>query len=211
MKTMLRKQARTQRGRATGGRTPRRSRRQTILDEAVSLMRDQGFHGTSIQDVADRLRFTKAAFYYYVKNKEDMLYEISMQTLRLMLDRIGGIANSPERPIEKMRRVIDCYVHLMADETSLFTVYFREKRFLSPRHSRQVIASERQILRMIERIYSEGVASRDFRKLDPAVSVLGILGMCFWMTNWYERQGRLSGAEIAKAFETIVLSGISGR
>jgi hypothetical protein len=35
--------------------------------------------------------------------------------------------------------------------------------------------------------------------------------MCFWMFNWYEQQGRLSGAEIAGIFETIVLSGIAPR
>lgn len=171
-------------------------------------MRANGFHGTSIQDVADKLRFTKAAFYYYVKNKEDMLYEISMQTLRLMLDRVTTIEASRESPEEKMRAVVECYVQLMVEEPGLFIVYFREKRFLTAKHRREVTTAERHILRALERIYRQGMRRKQFRKLDPGVAVLGILGMCFWVCNWYEEKGRLSGGEIARAFQTIALSGV---
>jgi TetR/AcrR family transcriptional regulator, cholesterol catabolism regulator len=185
-----------------------RPRRQAIFDRAVKLMRDRGFHGTSIQDVADKLRFTKAAFYYYVKNKEDMLYEISLQTLRLMLNRVTSIAASRQSPEQKMRAIVDTYVKLMVEEPGLFIVYFREKRFLGAKHRKEVTAAERHILRVLERIYREGVKRKQFRKLDASVAVLGILGMCFWVCNWYEPKGRLSGSEIARAFQTMVLSGV---
>ena len=202
-------------GAHAGNRAPRNRsggpgepRRKAIFDRAVALMRANGFHGTSIQDVADKLRFTKAAFYYYVKNKEDMLYEISMQTLRLMLDRVTTIEASRESPEEKMRAVVECYVQLMVEEPGLFIVYFREKRFLTAKHRREVTTAERHILRALERIYRQGMRRKQFRKLDPGVAVLGILGMCFWVCNWYEEKGRLSGGEIARAFQTIALSGV---
>src|SRR5579864_4125553 len=38
---------------------------------------------TEIFRLANELHFTKAAFYYYVKNKENTRYEISLRTLRL--------------------------------------------------------------------------------------------------------------------------------
>lgn len=206
----IEKQSGQDRTRAPRGRDggPGRPRRQVIFDRAVALMRDRGFHGTSIQDVADELRFTKAAFYYYVKNKEDMLYEISLQTLRLMQARVTSIEVSRQSPEEKMRAIVACYVNLMVEEPGLFVVYFREKRFLAARHRREVTAAERHILRVLERIYREGVRRGQFRKLDPGVAVLGILGMCFWVCNWYEEKGRLSGGEIARDFQTMALSGV---
>ena len=47
---------------------PRGARKLQIIERAVELMQEKGFLGTSIQDVTDQLDFTKAAFYYFVKN-----------------------------------------------------------------------------------------------------------------------------------------------
>src|SRR5262245_469129 len=69
----------------------RPSRRQEIFDHAILLMREKGFVGTSVQDLADRLEFSKANFYYHIKSKEEMLYRISFETLQAKLQRIKTI------------------------------------------------------------------------------------------------------------------------
>ena len=46
-------------------------------------MRDRGFVGTTIEEVAQQLAVTKAALYYYVQNKEELLFQILSQTLNL--------------------------------------------------------------------------------------------------------------------------------
>ena len=61
-------------GRRAVKASQRSPRREQIIDRAVALMQEKGYLGTSIQDVADELDFTKAAFYYFVKNKEELLY-----------------------------------------------------------------------------------------------------------------------------------------
>lgn len=174
-------------------------------------MERNGFHGTSIQDVANELKFTKAAFYFHVQNKEEMLYQISLRTLRLMLERMTEISQSEESPSQKIRNAIDCYVKLMVDQPALFVVYFREKAFLSRSHRAKANRMERNILRVLEGIYEEGVRSGDFRSSDPAVSILGILGMCFWVYNWYRKGGPLSSDDVSQAFQGIALSGIANR
>ena len=184
------------------------SRRQQIFKKALALMHRNGFHGTSVQDVADELKFTKAAFYFHVESKEEMLYEISLQTLNLMVEQMTAISQSKESADNKIRKVIDCYVKLMVHQPALFSVYFREKGFLSRKHRSNANRMERNILRVLEKIYEEGVRQQQFTHNDPAVAVLGILGMCFWVYNWYRKRGRLSANEISKVFQSIVLSGI---
>jgi len=187
------------------------SRRRHIFEKALALMQRNGFHGTSIQDVADELKFTKAAFYFHVESKEQMLYEISLQTLNLMLERMTAISQSTESPEQKIRDIIDCYVKLMVDQPALFIVYFREKGFLSKKHRSRVNQLERNILRILEKIYEEGVRRHQFTDIDPAVAILGILGMCFWVYNWYQKRGRLSASEISKSFQALALSGVLTR
>jgi TetR/AcrR family transcriptional regulator, cholesterol catabolism regulator len=194
-----------------GGKPSGDGRRQQIFAKALGLMEKRGFHGTSIQDVANELKFTKAAFYFHVQSKEELLYEISLRTLRVMLQRVTAIAELKESPSQKMRSVIDCYVRHMVDEPALFIVYFREKAFLSPEHRATANRMERNILRALEEIYREGVRQGQFRNSDPAVSVLGILGMCFWIYNWYRKRGPLSAENISHVFQGLALSGIVTR
>ena len=49
------------------------STRERILDVALDLFEHQGYAGTSLRDIADRLGLTKAAVYYHFPSKEDLL------------------------------------------------------------------------------------------------------------------------------------------
>ncbi|HKV40810.1 MAG TPA: TetR/AcrR family transcriptional regulator [Blastocatellia bacterium] len=184
-------------------------RRQQIFEKALELMQENGFHATSIQDLADELGFTKAAFYFYVQSKEEMLYEISMQNLNFTLEQIMAISQSNESPPQKIRNVIDCYVRMMVDQPAFFIVYFRDRGFLSPKHRSETNRMERKILRVLEGIYEDGIRCGQFRNSDRQISVLGILGMCFWVYNWRRKRSRLSADETSRVFQTLALSGIS--
>ena len=196
-------------GRKKGGAAPdgRLSRRQEIFDHAIILMREKGFVGTSVQDLADRLEFSKANFYYHIKSKEEMLFRISYETLQVKLDRIKAIVENDTPHPERMRALIDCFVHLVVDHTAVISVYFEEKRHLTAPHFAKVTKLERQILDALENFYREGVERGDFRDLDPAVAVLAILGMCFWLTKWYQPKGRLTAKTISDQLNTILREG----
>ena len=47
--------------------------RQRILAVAQELFIDQGYDGTSLREIADRLGFTKAALYYHFRSKDEIL------------------------------------------------------------------------------------------------------------------------------------------
>lgn len=47
--------------------------RERILEVARELFTDNGYEGTSLREIADRLGFTKAALYYHFQSKEQLL------------------------------------------------------------------------------------------------------------------------------------------
>jgi AcrR family transcriptional regulator len=179
------------------------SRRQTIIDQAARLMQEKGFAGTSIQDVADQLDFTKAAFYYYVKNKDELLYQITVESLRLAGESIAKIAQGSEPPDAKLRAVINTYVHLVAEQPEFFTVYFHDKGSLQPEHLESVNEMERLIVDSIRSIYEEGVAAGQLRDLDPRAVVFGLLGMCCWIYKWYRTEGDLTVEQLSAVFQEL--------
>jgi len=53
-------------------------RKQELLDAALNLFYDKGYHKTSINDVISRVGVTKGAFYYYFKSMEDVVESIAL-------------------------------------------------------------------------------------------------------------------------------------
>jgi AcrR family transcriptional regulator len=55
------------------------STRERILDVALDLFTDQGFDGTSMREIAERLNISKPAIYYHFASKEDILMALHMR------------------------------------------------------------------------------------------------------------------------------------
>ena len=55
--------------------------RDQILDAATRLFARRGFNGTSLDEIAEHLDVSKGAFYYHIKNKEDLLYHCYSRSL----------------------------------------------------------------------------------------------------------------------------------
>jgi AcrR family transcriptional regulator len=171
-------------------------------------MQHRGFVGTTVEDVTDHLDLTKAAFYYYVQNKEELLFQISTQTLALADASISAIESSSSAPDRKLGEMIDSFVRLVAERPAFFTVYFQEKGHLGAAHLRTVTRIERKIAAALERVLRDGMAGGAFRKADPAVAAFALLGMCFWLYKWFRPAGRASVDEVSAAFQALALGGL---
>ena len=64
---------------------------QMILQAAARIFNERGFHNTSVADVALALGVSKPFLYYYVKDKDHMLFEcsrVATEQLHAMLDAV---------------------------------------------------------------------------------------------------------------------------
>src|SRR4051794_22690645 len=80
-------------------RSDQEARRIPILRAAARCFNRQGYHGTTIEDIASRLNVTKGALYHYVKNKEEILFachrialDLAMRGLQIAEDKGGSPA-----------------------------------------------------------------------------------------------------------------------
>ena len=199
------------RPRAAGDAPRSGPRRQAILDAGALLMQQRGFAGTTVEDVTGQLDLTKAAFYYYVQNKEELLFQISTQTLDLADARISEIERSAGPAERKLAAMVDSFVRLVAERPSFFTVYFQEKGHLAPDHLKTVTRIERKIADALERVLRDGMAGGTFGKADVAVAAFAILGMCFWVYKWFRPEGRSTVDDVSRTFQALVLGGLVGR
>jgi AcrR family transcriptional regulator len=69
------------------------STRERILDVSLDLFTDQGFDGTSMREIAERLGITKPAIYYHFGSKEEILMALHLRLHEFgqaALDRLAG-------------------------------------------------------------------------------------------------------------------------
>ncbi|MEA3175474.1 MAG: hypothetical protein QOF42_2885 [Gammaproteobacteria bacterium] len=73
-------------------RTSAKSRRQELLDEAARELNSKGISLTSLTDVADRLGFSRASLYYYVEDREDLMFQVYLRSSEIMARHLGEVA-----------------------------------------------------------------------------------------------------------------------
>jgi len=64
--------------------------RERILKESVRLFSENGYHGTSMRDIASSSECSLPMLYYYYKNKEDLFYEVAYNEFVLLIERLNA-------------------------------------------------------------------------------------------------------------------------
>jgi AcrR family transcriptional regulator len=67
-------------------------RREQLLDEAARELNSKGISMTSLTDVADKLGFSRASLYYYVEDREDLMFQVYLRSSEIMARHLGEAA-----------------------------------------------------------------------------------------------------------------------
>ena len=199
-------------GSATLARSPRirakrDRRRKEILHAALRAFREQGYHATTLDDIAERFGIRKTALYHYFPDKEAILYACHQESLA-ELDRIVAGARAYDTAIERLAYVIREHVRVMTDTLEGSPLAF-EVTALSAERQQAVIAGRDRYERALRRIIAQGVADHEFRKLNPKIAVFAILGSINWISRWYRPEGALQADELGREFAEHLVGGLT--
>jgi AcrR family transcriptional regulator len=179
-----------------------------IIQAAAQIFRQKGYHGTSMQDIADAVDLQKASLYHHVTGKQDILVTILDQALDLLIEDMEKVATSKLSPQEKVRSAMRTYVSRLTGDLDLATVLLMEHRSLDD-ELRVIHIDRRDRFEALWRgIVQEGIDSDIFRTVDARLTSFAFLGVLNWLITWYRHDGSLSGEQIADRFADLLLSGL---
>ena len=92
------------------------SQKDRMLKAAAQCFNLKGFSGTSLRDVANLLGLTDAALYYYVRNKEELVYLCYLRAADVGRDALEGAAAAGGTGLEKVVRYLSRHVEMMVGE-----------------------------------------------------------------------------------------------
>jgi len=194
----------------SGLSAPPRERGEQVYAAALRLFREKGYHATSMQDIAAAVGLYKGSLYHYIGGKEDLLvqvFERAMGTLLADVERI--VADTSLRPSAQLRLIVQAHVACVAENLDALTVYLHEFRALAGESLANVRAQRERYAQLVGEIVGRGVRLREFETADIGIATLGLLGMCNWVCQWYQPEGRLGPAQIGGYFADLVLGGLS--
>ena len=97
------------------------SKRQAVILAAGQAFRRRGYHNASMTEIAINLDLTKAALYYYVSNKEEVLYECHLMAYDAM-DEILRTKHEGALALDRLEALYINFVNMLtASGVSLLT------------------------------------------------------------------------------------------
>jgi len=188
----------------------RDSKRVAIIRAAAHAFSEHGFHNTSIDMIARALKITKPTVYYYVANKEQLLFECFLAGLERIRTAMSRAERLPELASKRLQLVISNYAQAIASEYGWCMVR-AEDQDLSPAMSAQIKALKSEIDQGIRRLLREGMRDGSIQRCDPKMTAFAIAGALNWIAHWYRQDQSLSPQQIAAAFSSIFYAGLLPR
>lgn len=191
----------------------REAKRQTILDVAVRLFAERGFHSTRMADIADELGLRKAALYYYFDSKEAILVELIRSRVGMALGALTGIVAAEAAATDKIDRAVRSHLRIFHEHGDIYTIFNSEKLDAVSRQAASIVDElGRKYETLWVAVLTEGVDEGTLRPdLDIRIAMKAILGMLNTTLGWFRPGGRLSIDELSDRYVDLTLRAIAGR
>jgi TetR/AcrR family transcriptional regulator, cholesterol catabolism regulator len=160
-----------------------------ILENAAKMFSKKGFEKAALEDIAHELKMTKGSLYYYIKSKEDMLFQCIMKALKMTHDMMDEVEKLDLPPELKLRQVILGHTKVLT--TDFVVGVLRQQELLLPKNMRETVIRERD--RFEQRflaILKEGIKKGVFHQEDWKMRAYAIQGALNWIPRWRD-YGRL--------------------
>ncbi len=171
--------------------------RQEILRTAARLFQQQGYDGTSMNDIAAALKFSKGGLYHHFQSKDEILFDLMTQAMDITEQRVVKVVREIADPETKLRELIRLHMAVVLSQSDReITVMLHENHPLPPALRKIINARKKQYIHFVENLIAEvQLGMQTTGKVSPRAGAFALLGMINWIYQWYKPGGRYSGTK----------------
>jgi len=180
-----------------------------LLGIACRLFSERGFSGTSLRDIAEEAKVTKAALYYHFPNKESLFAKIVLESLEALVNQVKDACAEVDSPEAKVRTFMITTAENYQYNREAWIASSNAFRTHGDSPSKaKAVALRDQYEKLLRGFILEGVESGHFRKVDPAMAGRVLLAAVNSMSRWHNPKGKLTPPVVVDQFVDIVLHGV---
>ena len=185
-----------------------------ILRAAAEVFAEKSFGLASIRDIAAHARISFPRIYYYLRNKEELLYLISKRAFDQLSSRAEARTAGVQDVEEKLKLFIEAHIEYQLDNVAEMKVLIREAGSLSGRNATQITRQMREYSKACRQIIEQVAAARG-AAMDRETSRI-LTSLLFGAMNsvfgWYEptRDREQHGQIVEAVYKMIVAPIVPG-
>jgi len=190
--------------------TTHREKRKLILDAAIRVFAEHGYHGSRVGDIAEDAGVAHGLLYHYFASKEDVLRTIFAENWGELIERFRAVEAADEPAPDKLEGIAKILLRTWRNDPALVTVMVREVA-RSQRLQGQV-EEVREAFAIVQRVIEEGQAHGAIRSdLDARLaSWLFYGGLEEVLTGWVLGQLPDGDEDVARAERTAIEVALRG-
>lgn len=193
---------------ATAPERARSPRHAEMLTAAARLFSQRGYHGTSMQDLADALGLQRGSLYAHIEGKEELLFDVVMEGAHRFLERGRAASALTASAGERLTAFLTSHVETVAGHLAASTVFLTEWTYLSDVLRVEVATARDSYEAIVRSIIEDGIQQGEFRPdLDVRAAAILVLSAGNWMYAWYRPGGELTPTDIGHRFADLVVMG----
>lgn len=184
-------------------------KREAVLRAAARAFSEQGFHRTSLDDVAERLNVTKPTIYHYVRSKDEILFEC----VRIGLERLDSASASAEAQrgsgcgLDRLIVLWTEYARIVTEDFGRCLILVGEDP-LPAETRKELRALKGKIDKRFRGLIEQGIADGSIQPCDPKLLAFAAAGALSWIARWHDPAGSLPVDEIARQTIGFFVNGI---
>ncbi|MCW5721154.1 MAG: TetR family transcriptional regulator [Devosia sp.] len=183
--------------------------RDQLIDVAARVFDEKGYDRFSMADIANAVGLGRSAIYHYFSSKDEILAAIVEAEALTPSHHLKTLsAESGLSATEWLRRaIVDGIVRRLSSGSRFVTLSRLEDQI--PGDLRTVYNhSRREIYDYYVHCIEHGIATGEFRSVDPKIAAFSVLGMANWTSRWYSPSGRNTPQEIAVTIADLALASL---
>lgn len=188
-------------------RLPAARRREQLLEVALHVFAERGFHQTSMNDVADAAGVTKPVLYQHFSSKRALYLELLELVSSRLMAAIDEATSTAAGPREQVERGLRAYFRFVIDANDEYRLMFGGGTRRDVEFAQEAARLERAIAEVIaELIVVAGLA--DHERLLLAHGIVGLAegATRLWLTDAVE----LDPDEVAARVADLAWRGLRG-
>ncbi|MFC9358363.1 TetR/AcrR family transcriptional regulator [Rhodococcus sp. NPDC057014] len=180
--------------------------RADVLDAALTLFAERGYHGTSLKQVAERLDIRTPSLYNHMESKSALLREIVLDTLGHVVSDFERVIAETDDPVERLRRSTEVYaLHHATHPREALVVNQDSSNLEEPERAKaQIIRRDHE--RAFRQLIVDGQNVGVFTVESPKLASFAIREMCVSIARWFQSGGELTAEDVARQHADYALS-----
>jgi AcrR family transcriptional regulator len=182
-----------------------------ILSQAARLFNSKGSRATTLKDIAESLGLTKTSLYYYVRTKEELIYQCYMAALDHHHRNLDLVESRHEGALERASAFFllhfQDWVATQEGRAPCIAALLEIAALKEP-HRQEV---EQRYIAMFQRLRSyirAGVADKTIRPCEPTAVTRAMLGSVDWAFSWLQSLPREEVLDAGRKAWRILAQGI---